>query len=314
MNKTKKIVSLIIIVILSFVILFTYIYLFNEAQKLAKSQLEQARISKELELAKEKLENEKKRLNELRGQSYFGQVSQTQYTKTKKLVEQTNVFFKNPESDQPEIQIPTKNKIIETEINSKRAKINEILKIWSTNNANSIETDEKLIAEIKTYLLIIESYMGQLQTIVSNLSTNNSELTNEEISTYTALVENSSEQLTEVIATINQAAITISKTDVNAQNEESEEIQNQIEVVIETQENIIDLENLLQALQSISTTTIINETSTSTIATTTTVIITRKPRLFYEKAGIIYQSNPAPYRDNGVDVLNTKPTTPLQDW
>jgi uncharacterized membrane-anchored protein YhcB (DUF1043 family) len=188
MNKNKKNIILLGIVILVLVGLFTLIYSFNEAKKLARSQSASNKLQAELDSAKNRLLAENERLAELRRQSFFFKISEEEYAKTKKLVDSTNIFFTNADSDNPEINVPTKNQTIEDEINARRAKINEILRIWADNNAHSRETDKKLIEEIKIYLLMIQAYLAQLQSIVSSLSAGGSSgLTTAQINYYAPL-------------------------------------------------------------------------------------------------------------------------------
>jgi len=324
MQNSKKIFIAIVTILLAGAVLGSVIYFFNQAKKQSTSQKTQTELQADLAIARKNLAIETKRLAELRNNSYFHKISEEEYLKTKKLVEQTDIFFKDANSDQPKILLQTKNKIIETEINNKRAQINKFMKIWADNNAHSLETDKKLIAEIKTYLLVIQSYINQLQDIVSDLSINNSALSASQINSYGALIQNSSRELANIISTINQTEIIINNNgQASTTDSGSGEIEDQIVIITDIEDEIDNLEDEIDNTQATSTATT-TATTTDAIATTTATSTdednntddedTDNDNNNYYDSMIIYEPNPTPFQDNGVDIYNTNTPVPLQDW
>lgn len=306
----KKIIISAITIILALVVVGTLLYSFNEAKKLAESQAVYNQQLADLELAKKKTAEENAKLRELRNKSLLNKVARAEYEKIKNLLAKTDIFFKNADTDHPEIQLKTKNKIIEDEVNARRQKIFEIMTLWAYNNDNSIETDQKLIDEIKTYLLIIGAYLEQLKDIVGDLSSGDSGLTAEEIRSYETLIDNSTKELTQIINTIKETEIIINQE--GSAGEESAEIEKQIEIVKEEEENVAELEREISTPVATTTAT---TTPTNPRATTTATTTDRRPRIVNPDPSIIYQPNPAPYRDNGVDIINSASIpTPSQDW
>lgn len=312
--KNKKIISKLIIFVLVLAIIFGFIYFFKEIRIMIKGQTTSNKLT-DLELAKKNLEAEKTRLQEIRDKTYFGRVSKEQYEKTKKLVSQTDIFFKNPNSNHPEIQIKTNNATLIAEINARRQQINEAMRLWAENNANSLETDQKLIAEIKTVLSIIKIYIDQLKSMVKRLSVTNSGLTTDQINSFVEITESSSQEIDQIIIVINETEIIIN----NSANNENEEVNTQINIIHEIEEEINQIEiGIIEIPIATSTSTstppIIVPVSPTATNTPTNLNTRRRPRIFNPEPLIIYQPNPAPYRDNGVDIITTSNSSPLQDW
>jgi hypothetical protein len=313
MNKTKKIISLFIIIALAFVILFVYLYSFNEAKKLARDQAAANKIQVELEIARQKLETENQKLRELRINSAWGKMSEAQYLKTKKLVAELDIFFKNPDSSHPEIQLRTDNKIIAEEINSRRLKITEVLKIWADNNKNSLETEQKFIEEIKTALLFIKAYLEEIKSIVTDLHPD-SELTAGQINSYTNIINTSINNFKEVVEVITRFEIETNDNSNNQINNEALEIKEQIEIITEIKNTINDLENKLITPVATTTSTTPNVNVNIIDPASTTIKVPSKPRIVNPEPTIIYQYKNTPYRDNGVDVNYNNNLAPTQDW
>jgi hypothetical protein len=311
MNKTKKTISILIIIILSFIILFVCLYSFKEAKRLATDQAITDKNLADLESAKQKMDLENKRLSELRGKSYAMQVSQEQYLKIKSLVDKTNIFFRDADSLHPKIQIKINNKTLEDKINAKRLKINELLLTWDENNKRFLETDQALINKIKLSLKYIESYVEEIQTIVFDLSTKDSELSNEQINLYKNVITNSVSEIKQIITTVNQAETVIMGSTENGSNVNSDEITRQIEIVKQAENTVTNLENIIN---NTATTTPPTPPQNSSVSTTTGTKVDRRPRIVNPEPAIIYQQNPTPYKNTGVDVNTSGQMSPLQGW
>lgn len=311
MTKTKKIIIFLIIISLTLATFFSVIYFLNQA----KNKTTNNQNSAELAVAKQKLALETQRLKEMRVNSYFIKVSNAEYEKAKNLVSDTDIFFSNPGSEHPEIQLKVKNKIIATDINNRRAKINEILEIWS-KNGESLETDQKLLDEINTYLLIIQSYLGQLNNIVSNLSTTDSGLTTRQIDSYADLIKNSFAEIEDIINTIKEAELIINGPATSIPDQNSNEIINQIEIINEIREEVTELEEQIYnpIITPILATTSDQVGTSNPLATSTSSTTINNKVINPQNSSIIYKKNPSPFRDNGVDVNNSGLPVPLQDW
>ena len=320
MSKIKKYLIYIVVIISVAIIFGGVIYFFNQAQKQILKEKSPAELLADLETAKQKLAAETTRLREIRAGSYLISVSEAEYEKAKNLVTKTNIFFLNPEGSRPEIQLKINNKIIATEINNRRAKINEMLKAWSEND-QSLETDLKLLEDIKTYLIIIQVYLDQLESVVADLSTNDSGLTAGQIDSYTTIVRDGSEEIKNIIETIKETASIITGPTTSTSSQNSSEISAQAEIIAETTNEIIHLEDQLYnpptdtSKTSPTSTPLQDETTTNPLPSTSTESETIITRIINpQNSSIIYRSNPRPYRDNGVDIDSTGKTVPLQDW
>lgn len=315
MSKIKKNIILVIIIIIALASVFSVAYLFSQFKK----QEDPSKLLAELEVAQRNREIEIARLNEIREKSYFLKVSKAEYLKTKELIARIDIFFKNPNSDRPEIQLKTKNKVIETEINAKRLKITEILRIWDDNNTNSLETDQELIEEIRVYLLIIQEYSKQLQSIVSDLSIEDSGLTALEINSYKKIVDEAAEEIDKIIGTIKEAEIVINESIATTTvKEESAKIKEQIRIIEKIEEDINTIEDKLA--DKPETPEIINQTipkETTTAEETPSINTTtfKRPRIINQDNPVTtYISNPTPFRNSGVDIDLSGQIVPLQDW
>jgi hypothetical protein len=317
MYKPKKTTATIIVVLLAFIALGSVYYSFNEARKLASDRAVQNQSEADLKIAKDNFDLENKRLKEIRAKSYLMKISREQYTKTKKLVDQTNVFFKDADSLHPEIILKTGNRTTETEINAKRLKINLLLQDWD-NNEDSIETNQEIIDKIKTVILFVQSYMSQLQTIVYDLPTNSDGLTNEDINAYHQIINSGITQITEVMNIINQTESIINDP-TNPLNSDSQEIAEQIEVIHRAEDRVTELENINneannQNPNASTTNSIVNTDTASSTRNSTSSPTTRRPRIVNPEPMIIYQINPAPHRDTGVDLDKSGNLDSVQDW
>ncbi len=316
MNKTKKNLSILILITLSFTVLFFFLYSFKEARKLTADR---ALTNSNLETARKKLELENKRLIEMRGKSYAMQVSQEQYLKVKSLVDKTNIFFKDADTLHPQIKIKTKNKTLEDKINARRMKINELLLTWEENNKRFLETDQALISQIQVALVYIDSYVGQLKTIVFGLSAEDSGLSDEQINSFRDVITSSVSEITEVITTVKIAETITKESAQNNPDTNSSEITKQIEIVKQTEDTVKNLENTINNTPANPTpvTTQGNTGTTSTSTSTDTpagIKINNRPKIVNPEPAIIYRQNPAQYKNTGVDVDTSGQMSPLQDW
>jgi activator of HSP90 ATPase len=101
-------------------------------------------------------------------------------------------------------------------------------------------------------------------------------------------------------------------------------VDNQIGIIADIERQIQDLEDKIKDNQATTTATsslpVIGPVSTSTVSVSTTTNNTaststaRRRSVNVNNSSIIYTPNPAPYRDNGVDVNYSSQNSPLQDW
>ncbi len=316
----KKIIYLIIITLIAFGLIFGLIYFFNQAKG---GQKNNSGLRAELDIARQNLEKETKLLQELRGQSYFAKVSAEEYAKIKKLVERTNIFFDKAESATPKIIITTPNKVVEAEINTLRARVNNILIIWAKDNNSSTETDQALLDKIKDYLLIIQSYLDQLQDIVSGLTLSGSDLDN-----YNSVIQAGAGELQKIQAIIDYTAGVLTENTVSTSSPNAArlaEIEAQIKIVQEAEKKVKDLEKIIDnpptpdPITPPATTTlpIISSTSTPPATSTdnTSTSTRKRPKNNNpQNSSIIYTPNPRPYEDNGVDVDYSAENSASQDF
>jgi hypothetical protein len=246
-----------------------------------------------------------KSFNDSQGRSYAMQVSQEQYLKIKSLVDKTNIFFKDADTLNPQIQIKINNKTLEDGINAKRIKINQLLLTWDENNKRSLKTDQALVNEIKESLLYIQSYVEQLETIVLNLSPEDSGFSAEQINSYKNVITSSVSEMTQIIDTVNQVEITTRESGENNNNTNPNEITRQIEIFKQPENTIDTLENIRNNTATATTSKTSNPTETN---------VNSRPRIVDPVSTIIYQQNPASYKNTGVDVDRSGQMSPLQDW
>lgn len=103
--------------------------------------------------------------------------------------QKTDVLFSNPKSDKPEIKIPTPNAQAREQINTKRAEINALLRSWAELiSQNPFLDDAKLDALSQENQKIIRTYLEDLNSIVSSLTTSNSNLSQTEITNFQTIV------------------------------------------------------------------------------------------------------------------------------
>lgn len=102
----------------------------------------------------------------------------------------TDVFFLNPESTNPTINIRTENSIVERDINEKRQRYNEMLNAWR-QQLGSISTSTDLsvyISAAQKNILQAKAYFDTLSVIVNGLTISNSGLSQTTIDTYRGYV------------------------------------------------------------------------------------------------------------------------------
>ncbi len=127
------------------------------------------------------------------------------------ILKKTDIFFNNPASNDPRIQIKIKDKKTEDLINNKRLQVTKLLKIWD-ERFNIIETDSPSIAllpslldmvkQAKDDIKFIEEYIDALQGVVGDLTPQESGLTQSEINYYESIVTSNSNEIEKVISHI----------------------------------------------------------------------------------------------------------------
>lgn len=134
---------------------------------------------------------------------------ESQYKNFGNLIKKTDSLFTDPATD-PRIKIAN----APVDINAKRAQINTLLQSWNANLATikalsksnpSSVTLASLVAKAKSDLAVINSFVTELETTVSNLTILNSNLTQAQIDAEKANIEavkTESEKATAVIGSV----------------------------------------------------------------------------------------------------------------
>lgn len=134
---------------------------------------------------------------------------ESQYKNFDNLIKKTDSLFTDPVSD-PRIKIAN----APVDINAKRAQINKALQSWNSNLATiktlsksnpSSVTLASLVAKAKADLSVINSFVAELESTVSNLTILNSNLTQAQIDAEKANIEavkTESEKATAVIGSV----------------------------------------------------------------------------------------------------------------
>ncbi len=134
---------------------------------------------------------------------------ESQYKNFGDLIKKTDSLFTDPTTD-PRIKIAN----APVDINAKRAQINTLLQSWNANLATikalsksnpSSVTLASLVAKAKSDLAVINSFVAELETTVSNLTILNSNLTQAQIDAEKAnieVVKTESEKATAVIGSV----------------------------------------------------------------------------------------------------------------
>ncbi len=131
---------------------------------------------------------------------------------TKNVLSKTDVFFLNPNSDNPQIKIKI-DKATQDKINSKRLQITKMLRDWQVKNEiiNSdslyedlLPTINDLVKSAEQDMAYVKQYMKELEGIIGGLSPTNSNLTQSQIDSYENIIEDSTAYIEESVVVINQ--------------------------------------------------------------------------------------------------------------
>lgn len=185
-------------------------YLANRNTKLKVLIEEEKKIENDLAQAQEQVVKEKEELNNLKesfNTSFPLYVTASeQYKNVATVVEKTDVFFNNPNTE-PKIILKTKTLAIEKSINEKRANINELLASWKEKTDASLanKVTRNTIKELTNEALIIKYFVSTLNQIVQNLTPENSGLTQSAINNYETVIE-------EITGTINNTVTILENT------------------------------------------------------------------------------------------------------
>ncbi|MEK7180559.1 MAG: hypothetical protein AAB706_03715 [Patescibacteria group bacterium] len=182
---------------------------------------------------------------------------QEQYSNMNSIVQNTNFFFGNLGSSNPEIIVKTKNSSIKTDIETRRAKISALLIEWKKKAAQSLtkEVNAETIKEIKADARTIDAFINELSSIINALTPANSGLSQSEIAYYESIVSEAANQIDNVIIALAGAQSgTVSTSNTVAIANTPQEIQAQIEaqiiVVAKAEAIVATLEGQLAATQT----------------------------------------------------------------
>jgi RND family efflux transporter MFP subunit len=125
------------------------------------------------------------------------------------VVNYADMFFTNPQSSNPTINVRVQSFNFEVAINNSRVFVSEVLAKWKkdTDSAMTGTNDiDGLISRSEGYLSTIKSFLGDLSSIINDLDPGNSGLTQTTIDTYVTTVNTS-------LATLNQANASVIAAD-----------------------------------------------------------------------------------------------------
>ena len=122
------------------------------------------------------------------------------------LVNYTDSFFSNPQSQNPTIILRTDSPSIANNINFGRLEVSDALSKWSAELASSnIDSAPALIDDSRAYLATLKQFMSELSTIVSVLSPINSGLSTAQITTTVATMNSGLSTLNAAVDSITAA-------------------------------------------------------------------------------------------------------------
>ncbi len=143
----------------------------------------------------------------------IGQI-QTEYSNVRNsILRKTDIFFKNPNSKNPQITLQISDKNLEKEINSRRLKITELLEAWdkknSVLNSNSVPsgllpTLPELVNGAQNDINYIQIYINELASIINGLSVDNSDFTQTQINSYQSIIVQNTQEVEQVITVLAQ--------------------------------------------------------------------------------------------------------------
>lgn len=243
-------------------------------------QEEANRITKELVVARQNLQNESNELNDLerafRAMFPFYGIASDEYKNISNAVSKTDLFFVDA-NGKPKLKITSKADL-QKKINDQRAYINLLLNNWkqklSTTQASVVtrQTINNLISDAQ----VIEEYVNDLSSVIDLLTPENSGLTQTEINSYQQILNGVNNQLSSSIAnlvvtttTIQQSEQTQTTAPIQAQTVTAQDLANQQSTVDAIQAQVDALAAQLAEIQTLidqaiasSTQPVIQKTST----------------------------------------------------
>lgn len=118
----------------------------------------------------------------------------------------TDALFNNPQTSNPAINIHTQSQLEQQSINNERLAIGATFGSWSNDLASATaDTAEVLLSRSSAYLVAIKNFVSDLSTIVNNLNTGNSGMTQAQIAADTGIMNNSLSILNTAIDSITAA-------------------------------------------------------------------------------------------------------------
>jgi RND family efflux transporter MFP subunit len=126
-----------------------------------------------------------------------------------------DIFFANPQSANPVINIRTQSNTTSLSIDNERMAISTVLGQWQSDaGAATADAATELIINAEGYLSSIKNYLNDLSVIVNNLNPGDSGLSQSIIDTDVATINTA-------LSTLNQAIATISSADTELKNASS---------------------------------------------------------------------------------------------
>jgi hypothetical protein len=144
------------------------------------------------------------------------------------ILKRTDVLFSNPNSDNPRLKIKTGDPLAEENINNKRLEITRRLEAWeekmeiinSQKNQNEpIPSLSQLVKSAEEDMHYIKEYIVELDVLIGGLSTDDSDLSQEQIDDYVSLVQSSSEQIDQSVNAVSDARSEMEEQEILAQSE-----------------------------------------------------------------------------------------------
>ncbi len=241
--------SLIITLGILLLVIISGLYLFTRSNKGEEIVVKINRLQKEIVVAKDKLEKENKKLedmeNSLKGSYPFAVVVQDQMRKATEIVKQTDFMFTNASGLNPELII--KNFLNSVEINNERREINKFLLEWQKKmdvlhiQTIDITEGEKIKQEVET----IKIFLEDLAELIGNLTEANSGLSQLQIDTYSSQLP-PIETINEVLASLQNA---IESSSNGSQNSSGANSSTSVEDIVEQQEVVEDIEEEISSLE-----------------------------------------------------------------
>jgi len=126
-----------------------------------------------------------------------------------------DIFFTNPQTANPTINVRTQSNAIALAINNERLQIGTVLNNWQNDaSAANISNAIRFVSNTEGYLATIKGYLNDLSAIINNLSPGNSGLSQSAIDSAVASMNTS-------LSTLNQAVATVSGADTELKSASS---------------------------------------------------------------------------------------------